>query len=146
MSSMVGPRAWISRWEPPRATHPMDVVMVSIYIIPHGLILHNVTSTHHSHSRFNCCFQLQGFWGCLKSSHQQWVFRQTDHNFQETQRWCHFPCSFQRPSWQCGLWLCTFNLQMLLCPLALSPPFPRTLAVRPPILTHGGSEGPVQQQ
>ena len=34
---------------------------------PCGLILHNVTGAHHDHSRFNCCFQPQGFWGCLIS-------------------------------------------------------------------------------
>ena len=98
---------------------------------PHGLILHNGTGAHCGHSRFNCHFQLKGFWGCLISSHQQWVSQQTGHHFSETQRWCHFLCSFQRPSWQHGLWHCTFNPQMLLHPLVLSPPFPRTLAVRP---------------
>ena len=34
MSSMVGPRAWVARWGPPRATHPTEVVTVSMYIIP----------------------------------------------------------------------------------------------------------------
>ena len=34
MSSMVGPGAWIPRLGPPRAAYPMEVVMVSIYVIP----------------------------------------------------------------------------------------------------------------
>ena len=34
MSSMVGPGAWIPRLGPPRATCLMEVVTVSIYVIP----------------------------------------------------------------------------------------------------------------
>ena len=30
MSSMVVPGAWVASWGPPRATHPMEVVMVSM--------------------------------------------------------------------------------------------------------------------
>ena len=34
MSSVVGPRSWIPRLGAPRATHPTEVLMVSIYVIP----------------------------------------------------------------------------------------------------------------
>ena len=109
---------------------------------PHGLILHNAAGTHHGHSRFDCHFQLQGFWGCLISSCQWWVSPQTGHHFPEALRWCHFPCSFQRPSWWCGLGLCTFTLQMLLHPLMLS--LPSFSGCEASISTLRGLERPVQ--
>ena len=108
---------------------------------PCGFVLHNVAGTHHGHSRLTCHFQLQGFWGCLVSGHQQWVSPQTGHHFPEAQRWCHFLCGFQRPSWQCGLRLCIFILQMFLCPSMSSPPSPRTLPVRPPFQLSGNWRG-----
>ena len=108
---------------------------------PYGLILHNAAGAHCGHSRFNCHFQLQGFWGCLVSSHWQWVSLRTGHHFLEAQRWCHFLCSFQRPSWWHGLGLCTFTQQMLLHPSTLSLPSPRTLAVRPPFWLLGNWRG-----
>ena len=98
---------------------------------PCGLVLHNVAGAHCGHSKFDCHFQLQGFWGCLISSCQWWVSPQTGPHFPEAQRWCHFPCSFQRSSWWHGLRLCTFTLHMLLHPSMSGLLSPRTLAVRP---------------
>ena len=97
MSSMVG--FWSHQAGAPEG-HLPHRSGDSIHIChPCGIVLHNVAGTHHGHSRLHCCFQPQGFWGCLVSSCQQWVPLQTGHHFSETQRGCHLPFSFQQPSW-----------------------------------------------
>ena len=73
MSSMVSPGAWVARCGPPRATHPMEVVMVSMYIIPVAssctMQLVHIMATVGSIVASSC----RSFSWCLKGSHWRWV-------------------------------------------------------------------------
>ena len=111
---------------------------------PSGLILHDAAGAHCHHIGLHHCCQLQGVWGCLMSIHWQWVPPQAGHYSPEAWRWCHLLWGFKHPCWWCGLWPCVLNL--FLCPLVLSHPFPITFAMRSLFGTSGDWGGSAQQQ
>ena len=140
MSSMVGPGVWIARWGP-KGHLPHRGSDSGHVSNPCGFILHNATGAHRCYSWFYCHFQSRGSRGALKAVAGDGSLHRQAITSLKPGGGAAFCVASRGPGDDEDSLPCPLSLLALFCPLALSPPSPRTLAVRPPSWLTGDQRG-----
>ena len=145
MSSMVDPRAWMARQGPPRATCTMEVVPVSMHIIPMAssctMQLAHIMAT----TRSIVASSDKGSGGTLKAVTSNGSLHKQVITFWKPRV---VPLSVPFPEAHLVMWILALSPQPVdtLLPLDIEPSFPQNSGCEVSILTHGALEGPVEQQ